>query len=176
MTKRRQRKQPQRKGKGKRGLRVIREKVAGIDLGSQSHYVCGPEKGDGDPNVEVFGTTTPQLQALADWLAEQEVESVAMESTGVYWIPIYEVLESRGFEVLLVNARQLVHVPGRKTDMHDCQWIQLLHSCGLLQGSFRPAEPICRLRTLVRAKATLVEERSDSMSKPLVRPVRLEQV
>ncbi|MCP5118766.1 MAG: IS110 family transposase [bacterium] len=161
MAKRRQRRKVQRKGSGQRGLRMIREEVAGIDLGSREHYVCGPEKEDGKPNVEVFGTTTPQLQALADWLAEQGVESVAMESTGVYWIPIYEVLENRGFEVLLVNARQLAHVPGRKTDMLDCQWIQLLHSCGLLKGSFRPAEPICRFRTLVRGKGTLVEERSD---------------
>lgn len=161
MAKRQQRRKAQRQGNGKRGLRVIREKVAGIDLGSQSHHVCGPEREEGGPNVRVFGTTTPQLQALADWLAEQAVESVAMESTGVYWIPLYEVLESRGFEVLLVNARQLGHVPGRKTDMQDCQWIQLLHSCGLLRGSFRPAEPICRLRTVVRGKATLVEERSD---------------
>ena len=161
MAQQRHRGGPNRKGKASRGLRVIREQVAGIDLGSQAHYVCGPQKQEGERNVEVFGTTTPQLQKLADWLEQQGVESVAMESTGVYWIPVYEVLESRGFEVLLVNARQLAHVPGRKTDMLDCQWIQLLHSCGLLRGSFRPAEPICRLRTLVRAKAELVSERAN---------------
>lgn len=142
-------------------MRVIREKVAGIDLGSKSHHVCGPDNGAGEANVRVFGTTTRELQELADWLAEQGVESVAMESTGVYWVAVFEILEGRGFEVLLVNTRQLTRVPGRKTDMLDCQWIQLLHSCGLLQGSFRPAEPICRLRTLVRGKRTLVDERGD---------------
>jgi len=86
----------------------------------------------------VFGTTTDQLNALADWLVEQRVESAAMESTSVYWIPLYELLESRKIQVVLVNARQLHHVPGRKTDFSDCQWLQLLHSCGLLRGSFRP--------------------------------------
>jgi transposase len=115
---------------------------------------------DGKPNVRVFGTTTDQLNEIADWLAEQGVESVAMESTYVYWIPIYELLESRGIEVLLVNARQLHNVPGRKTDFSDCQWIQLLHSCGLLRGSFRPSEAITRLRALRRHLANLVAERT----------------
>ncbi len=160
MAKRRQPKKQPQKRNGKRRLRVIRERVAAIDLGSRNHYACGPQQEE-KTNVEVFGATTPQLNRMADWLEEQGVESVAMESTGVYWIPVYEVLESRGFEVLLVNARQLSHVPGRKTDMQDCQWLQLLHSCGLLQGSFRPAEPICRFRTLVRDKRVLVDERSD---------------
>jgi len=98
---------------------------------------------------------------LADWLQEQRVESVAMESTGVYWVPIYEILESRGFEVLLVNARALLSVPGRKTDMLDSQWIQMLHSCGLLKGSFRPSDDICALRSLVREKTTMESQRSD---------------
>ena len=141
-------------------LPVIRPRVAGIDVGSSQHWVCGPARPDGTPNVRVFGTTTAQLQDLADWLAEQCVESVAMESTYVYWIPIYELLESRGIEVLLVNARQLHHVPGRKTDFSDCQWLQLLHSCGLLRGSFRPGEAITRLRALQRQLANLVAERT----------------
>jgi len=141
-------------------LPVIRPGVAGIDLSTTEHWVCGPARPDGQPNVRVFGTTTPQLMELAHWLKEQRVESVAMESTGVYWIPVYEVLESRGFEVVLVNARQLSNVPGRKTDMQDCQWLQLLHSCGLLRGSFRPGESICKLRALQRQCANLVEERS----------------
>ncbi|NJK42483.1 MAG: IS110 family transposase [Aquincola sp.] len=134
--------------------------VAGIDVGSSQHWVCGPAREDGKPNVRVFGTTTDQLNELADWLVEQGVESVAMESTYVYWIPIYELLESRGIEVLLVNARQLHNVPGRKTDFSDCQWLQLLHSCGLLRGSFRPSEAITRLRALQRHLANLVAERT----------------
>ena len=156
-------KKSKRRGKKKvrpvQALPVIRANSAGIDLGSQEHWVCGPPRGDGKANVEQFATTTPQLCRLAEWLIEQGVESVAMESTGVYWIPLYELLESRGLEVVLVNARHLRGVPGRKTDMIDCQWIQLLHSCGLLRGSFQPAEKICALRALQRQMANLVEER-----------------
>jgi transposase len=134
--------------------------VAGLDVGSSQHWVCGPARGDGNPNVRVFGTMTSQLNELADWLIEEGVESVAMESTYVYWIPIYELLESRGVEVVLVNARQLHNVPGRKTDFSDCQWLQLLHSCGLLRGSFRPGDAITRLRAIQRQLANLVEERT----------------
>jgi transposase len=134
--------------------------VAGVDVGSVEHWVCGPARDDGHPNVRVFGTTTDQLTELTDWLAGQGVESVAIESTHVYWIPLYELLESRGIEVVLVNARQLHNVPGRKTDFRDCQWLQLLHSCGLLRGSFRPGEAITRLRALQRQLANLVAERT----------------
>ena len=134
--------------------------VAGLDVGSSQHWVCGPARADGNPNVRVFGTTTSQLNELADWLIEEGAESVAMESTYVYWIPIYELLESRGIEVVLVNARQLHNVPGRKTDFSDCQWLQLLHSCGLLRGSFRPGDAITRLRAIQRQLANLVEERT----------------
>jgi transposase len=141
-------------------LQRLRVNVAGIDVGASEHWVCGPEGEDGTAPVEVFGTTTPELERLADWLQAQGVESVAMESTSVYWIPVYELLESRGLEVVLVNARHLHGVPGRKTDMRDCQWLQLVHSCGLLNGSFRPAEAICRLRALQREQATLVAERT----------------
>ena len=136
-------------------LPKIRPQVAGVDLGSVEHWVCCPTVDGEEPNVRVFGTTTPQLEALANWLQEQGVESVAMESTHVYWIPLYELLESRGVEAVLVNARQLHHVPGRKTDMRDCQWLQVLHSCGLLRGSFRPQEAITRLRALRRQQANL---------------------
>lgn len=145
-------------GKAQRGLRVIREKVAGIDLGSQKHWVCCPGQGEQEPQVRTFGATTPELHKLADWLEAEAIESVAMEATGIYWIPLYELLEARGIEVVLVNARQLSHVPGRKTDMLDCQWLQLLHSCGLLRGSFRPVESICQLRALQRERANMVEE------------------
>lgn len=141
-------------------LPVIHANVAGIDLASTEHWIAGPIRNETVANVRKFGTRTHELIAIADWLKEQGVVSVAMESTGVYWIPLYEVLESRGFEVILVNARQLSHVPGRKTDMLDCQWLQLLHSCGLLQASFRPKESICRLRSLQRQMACFVAART----------------
>jgi len=144
-----------------RSLKTIHANAAGIDLGSREHWVCGPPREDGTPNVERFGTTTPELYRLADWLKEQAVKTVAMESTGVYWIPLYEILDSRGLEVLLVNARHISNVPGRKTDMLDCQWIQLLHACGLLRGSFRPSDEICRFRALIRERNTMVDQRSD---------------
>jgi transposase len=142
-------------------LEQIKPKAAGIDLGALEHWVAGPPRKDGTPNVERFATTTPELYRLADWLKEQGVMTVAMESTGVYWIPLYEILDTRGFEVNLVNARQISHVPGRKTDVIDCQWIQLLHACGLLHGSFRPSDDICRLRALIRERNTVVDQRSD---------------
>jgi transposase len=141
-------------------LSPTRPKVAGIDVGSRQHWVCGPDEGTGQANVRVFGTTTAELMALVDWLMELGVESVAMESTSVYWIPLYELLESHGIEAVLVNARQLHNVPGRKTDFHDCQWIQHLHSCGLLRGSFRPGEAIVATRALQRQLANFVEERT----------------
>lgn len=141
-------------------LPVLQPMVAGVDIGSTEHWVCGPARADGAPNVRVFGTTTPQLRELVDWLVTQGVTSVAMESTSVYWIPVFELLESRGLEVVLANARQLHNVPGRKTDVIDCQWIQVLHSCGLLRGSFRPTEAITGLRALQRQLANFVAERS----------------
>ncbi|MEA1970768.1 MAG: IS110 family transposase [Thermodesulfobacteriota bacterium] len=144
-------------------LPVLNSLVAGVDLGSREHWVCGPARKDGIPNVLSFGTTTPQLEKLVAWLQEQGVVSVAMESTSIYWIPLYELLESRGFEVLLVNAQHISNVPGRKTDVLDCQWIQLLHSCGLLRGSFRPDEAICALRTLRRQWRNLIEERTKAV-------------
>jgi transposase len=110
--------------------------------------------------VERFRTTTPELQRLVRWLQEQGIRSVAMESTGVYWIPIYELLQAEGIEVVLVNARHLSGVPGRKSDFLDCQWLQQLHSCGLLKGSFRPDEAICRLRAVHRERANLIAERT----------------
>jgi transposase len=145
------------------GLPVIRRNVAGIDLGSTRHWVCAPTiKGNGR-EVADFGGTTPELNRMARWLRERNVESIAMESTGVYWIAPHEVLEANGFEIVLVNTRQLARVPGhnKKSDPTDCEWIQRLHSCGLLAGSFRPKEAVCMLRTLVRDKANLVAEAGD---------------
>lgn len=145
------------------GMPVLRPNVAGIDIGSREHYVAGPIPADGSSNVERFDTTTRGLHEMVEWLHAQGVESVAMESTSVYWIPAFELLESNGFEVLLVNSHQTRKVAGRKTDVLDCQWIQQLHSCGLLSGSFRPDEAICRLRALKRQSANLVEERTKAM-------------
>ena len=144
-----------------RSLDTIQPGAAGIDLGSLEHWVAGPPRDDDKPNVECYGTTTPELLRLANWLKEQGVTTVAMESTGVYWIPLFEILDSHGFEVVLANARQVSHVPGRKTDMIDCQWLQLLHACGLLRGSFRPSDDICRLRALIRERNTMIDQRSD---------------
>lgn len=145
------------------GLPVIRPEVAGVDLGSERHWVCAPTVDGKAREVADFGATTPELMRLAEWLKARQVKSVAMESTGVYWIAPHEILEAQRLEVLLVDTRQLARVPGRdkKTDPRDCEWIQRLHSCGLLHGSFRPQEAICMLRTLVRDKATLVAESGD---------------
>jgi transposase len=145
------------------GLPVIRRNVAGIDLGSERHWVCAPTLDGSSREIASFGATTPELIGMAEWLKERQVESVAMESTGVYWIAPHEVLEGQGLQLLLVDTRQLARVPGRdkKTDPTDCEWIQRLHSCGLLRGSFRPEEAVCLLRTLVRDKANLVAESGD---------------
>jgi len=138
---------------------VINPNAAGLDIGSEEIWACVPVNRAAQP-VRKFGTYTPDLHALADWLQSCGVETVAMESTGVYWIPIYEILEVRGFEVYLVNARHLKHVPGRKSDWQDCQWIQRLHSLGLLNGSFRPEGEMCALRAYRRHRATLIEHRA----------------
>jgi len=145
------------------GLPVVRRNVAGIDLGSERHWVCAPAVDGTGREVADFGATTPELIRMARWIKERTVESVAMESTGVYWVAPHEVLEAAGLEVRLVDTRQLARVPGRnkKTDPTDCEWIQRLHSCGLLTGSFRPKEQVCMLRTLIRDKANLVAEAGD---------------
>ena len=133
------------------GLPVVRPRAAGAALASEVHWVCAPTVEGSGREVEKFGATTPELERMVAWLKERKVESVAMESTGVYWIAPHEVLEKHGLEVVLVNTRELARVPGwKKTDRVDCKWIQRLHSCGLLSGSFRPVEQICMLRTLVR--------------------------
>ena len=131
------------------GLPVIRRNVAGIDLGSERHWVCAPTQDGSGREIASFGATTAELIRLGEWLKARQVESVAMESTGVYWIAPHEMLEAQGLQVLLVDTRQLARVPGRdkKTDPTDCEWIQRLHSCGLLRGSFRPEEAVCMLRT-----------------------------
>ncbi len=133
--------------------------AAGLDIGASEIWVAVPP--DRDPNpVRSFATFTPDLRALADWLAACRVTTVAMESTGVYWIPIFELLEARGFEVYLVNAQHIHNVPGRKSDVQDCQWIQRLHTYGLLSASFRPEAEMVVLRAYLRQRAMLVEHRA----------------
>jgi transposase len=134
---------------------MINPNAAGIDVGSEEHWVAVPAGRDEQP-VRSFGCFTADLYALADWLEQCGIETVAMESTGVYWVPLFQVLERRGFEVKLVNARHLKNVPGRKTDVLDCQWIQRLHSYGLLSGSFRPEDQVCVLRSYWRHRDNLV--------------------
>jgi transposase len=133
--------------------------AAGLDIGSEEIWACVPEDRDPQP-MRSFKTFTPDLYTLAAWLHACRIETVAMESTGVYWIPVYEILEARGFKVYLVNARHLKHVPGRKSDVKDCQWIQYLHTCGLLSGSFRPDAEMCAVRAYLRHRATLLEYRA----------------
>ena len=140
-------------------LEQINLHAAGLDIGAEEIYACVPADRD-EPSVRVFPTFTVDLHALADWLAACQIETVAMESTGIYWIPVYEILEARGFEVYLVNARHIKNVPGRKTDILDCQWIQQLHTYGLLRASFRPPEEICALRAMARHRDNLIRYRS----------------
>jgi len=136
--------------------------VAGIDVGSEQHWVCGPAREGPGREVAVFAATTPGVEQLTAWLRDRSVTSVALESTGVYWIVPHELLEAAGLTVVLADTRALGRVPGRpKSDRRDCEWLQRLHACGLLRGAFRPSEQVCVLRTLVRDKATLVAERSD---------------
>jgi transposase len=138
--------------------KVVHPHAAGIDVGATEHYVAVPpdsvsaEAG----TVRSFGCFTEEIEAMVEWLKACGVDTVAMESTGVYWMVPFQKLEEAGLEVVLVNAQTLKHVPGRKTDVQDCQWIQQLHSYGLLRASFRPDEATCRLRTVVRHRANLV--------------------
>lgn len=138
---------------------LINSNAAGLDIGANEIYAAVPEGRDVE-SVRSFPTFTVDLHQLAAWLESCNVDTVAMESTGIYWIPIYEILEAKGFEVYLVNAHHAKNVPGRKTDVDDCQWIQQLHTYGLLRASFRPEEEICALRSLVRHRENLVRYRS----------------
>ncbi len=136
--------------------------ATGIDIGSQSHYVSVPEE-LATESVREFSCFTGDLNRMADWLVEIGIQTVAMESTGIYWIPVYEILEERGLIVLLVNSRHIKNVPGRKTDVLDCQWIQQLHTYGLLEGAFRPEEETVALRTYMRQRETLTQQSSDQI-------------
>ena len=139
-----------------KGLHVVNPNAAGIDLGAESHYVSVPEDRCAEP-VRQFGCYTPQLEEMASWLIQCGIDTVVMEATGVYWIPVYRVLESRGLEVKLVNPRHVKHVPGRKTDVADCQWLRQLHTFGLLAGAFVPPQEVAAMRTYWRQRKDLVE-------------------
>ena len=134
--------------------------AAGIDIGSTSHYVAVPAELDDQP-VREFPCFTGDLNRMADWLVKMGIQTVAMESTGVYWIPAFEILEERGLEVLLVNAHHVSNVPGRKSDVQDCQWLQQLHTYGLLRGCFRTAEENVALRAYMRQRGNLIQSASD---------------
>jgi transposase len=138
---------------------AVNPHAAGLDIGSEEIWACVPEDRDDQP-VRSCGTFPPDLLGLAEWLVSCRIDTVAMESTGVSWIPVSEILEARGFNVYRVNAHHLKHVPGRKSDSKDCQWIQSLHPCGVLSGSFRPEAEMCALRAYVRHRAMLLEYRA----------------
>jgi len=140
-------------------VEIIHPDAAGLDIGAREILGCVPSD-RGDETVKAFGTFTPDLQRLADWLTANQIDTVAMESTGVYWIPVFELLEARGLKVYLVNGRHVKHVPGRKSDVQDCQWIQKLHALGLLSGSFRPDGEMCALRAYLRHRADLLQHRA----------------
>jgi transposase len=136
-------------------LDLANPNAAGIDVGSARHFVAVPPDRD-DEAVREFTSFTEDLERLADWLVGCGIDTVAMESTGVYWIPLFELLESRGLTVYLVNARHVKNVSGRKSDVLDCQWLQQLMSYGLLSGAFRPKDEICALRSIMRQRTMLL--------------------
>lgn len=142
-----------------KSMPVINPHAAGVDVGSVEHWVCVPEDSvpEGQDNVRRFGGFTADLDQLVEWLQACRIKTVAFECTGVYWIPLVQKLEAAQIEAIPCNARHLKNVPGRKTDVKDCQWIQQLHSYGLLTGSFRPTQDICSVRSLMRHRDNLTE-------------------
>lgn len=155
---RRQRRELQRRlSKADPELAIVHPDAAGIDVGNASHFVSVPEGRDEEP-VREFGSWTADLHRLAGWLKSCGIRTVAMQSTGVYWIALYEVLEQEGLEVYLVNARGTKNLPGRKSDVQECQWLRKLHTYGLLRNSFRPPEEIRSVRTIWRQRDRLVKD------------------
>jgi len=141
------------------GLSKVNQDAAGVDIGATEIVACVPD-GDEVQLVKAFGNYTVDLQSICEWFRKHKIKTVAMESTGVYWIPLFEELERQGFECLLISSRSLRKVAGQKTDVEDAQWIQTLHSYGLLKGSFRPQADLVALRTLLRHRAQLLEHRA----------------
>jgi len=144
------------------GLEVIHPNAAGIDIGNESHFVAIPPDRDPAP-IREFGSWTADLCQMASWLIDNGIQTVAMQSTGVYWIAVQEVLEQAGLEVYLVNARGTKNLPGRKTDVQECEWLRKLHAYGLLRNSFRPPEEIRALRTIWRQRDRWVKEAARSL-------------
>jgi hypothetical protein len=134
---------------------VLEPNAAGIDIGAREIFVAVPPGRDGDP-VKVFSTFTEDLEKMARWLVGCGITTVVMESTGVYWIPVYDILEQHRLKPCLVNARNMKNVPGKRTDWHECQWLQFLHSVGLLRPAFRPDGDVCAIRSLMRHRSDLV--------------------
>lgn len=153
----------QKRKKGE-GLKICHPNAAGIDIGSVKHYVAVPV-GRSKERIRSFGCFTQDLYELLQWLKECKIDTVAMESTSVYWIPVFRILEANGIEVFLVNARKSKSVPGRKTDVKDCQWLQELHSYGLLQASFQIESRVKPLRTITRHRDTLIRQCSTEISR-----------
>lgn len=153
MAKTRQKK----KSKSIKMLQQIHPDAAGIDVGATAIYIAIPDDNRAPETVRCYDTFTQDLHKAAKWLQSCKIKSVAMESTGVYWIPVFQILEAYGLDVLLVNARHVKNVPGRKTDVQDCQWLQYLHSVGLLRGSYRPARDVCAIRSLLRHRDSMVK-------------------
>ena len=149
---------PRKRGRAE-SLEVVNRNCAGIDIGKNVHYVAVDPDRCSDP-VRTFDAFTPDLEEMAAWLSSMGVEKVAMESTSVYWIPVYEVLDRAGFEVMLVPPRMTKQIAGRKSDVRDCQWIRQLLSYGLLRGAFRPGDTVCPLRSYVRQARRLIEDRA----------------
>jgi len=137
-------------------LPVLNFNAAGIDIGASFHVVAIPPDRSQE-SVRTFKAFTGDIEQMADWLVRHGITTVAMESTGVYWVPVFEILEDRGIEAVLSNARDTRSVPGRKTDVNDAQWIQRLHACGLLRASFRPDSLIVELRSYLRVRERLLD-------------------
>jgi transposase len=150
------RKRAKDKGRAVMSLPVLHADTAGTDIGASEIYVAVPADRDEEP-VRRFGSFTEDLRKIAAWLKQCGAQRIAMESTGVYWIPLWQILSDAGFDVCLVNARHFKNVPGKKTDLEDCQWLQFLHSVGLLRGSHRPDQAICGVRTLLRYRTELIQ-------------------
>ncbi len=146
----------------RRGFSTIHPDAAGIDVGSRFHVVGVAADRDPEP-VRTFSSFTGDLHRLADWLTAVGISTVAMESTGVYWIPLYQILEERGIQLCLTSARNMRNVPGRRTDWQECQWLQYLHSVGLLRAAFRPEQQVCAARSLMRHRGRLVESACDQI-------------
>lgn len=147
---------PSKKSRRAKPLSTVNPRAAGIDVGAQFHVVAVPPECDAEA-VRTFRSFTGDLHRLADWLVACRIQTVAMESTGVYWIALYEILEARGIRVVVANARDVKHVPGRKTDVNDAQWLQQLHTYGLLRGSFHPPGDIAALRADLRQRERLLD-------------------